>query len=420
MNPNESTSAFTGTLPLYHSLRTLAAVCKADVQATDLTNGIIFKPTEGMKPDESFALAQIRFALDLFRETASVSGYNNLLLSPLSVMLALSMTANGADADTLTEMERVLGLSVLELNRYFASYLSDPSMDENCRLYLANSLWIKDGYEVKQDFLQTNADCYGASVYSSPFDDQTVTDVNNWVKAKTDGMIENMLGSVSPGAVMYIINALSFDAKWANAYTSDDVEDGVFTASNGTKCKVKFMRETGYDSYLEDRRSTGFIKRYEEGYAFAAILPKKGITLEKYLDKLTVKGLYDMIREPKSYKTVTAVPKFSYSYDAALRDVLKQLGMPSAFNAETANFTRIGAPELYISDVLHKTFIEVNEDGTRAGASTVVPIMLLSAPPGKKEKEIIKYVTLDRPFLFLIIDCKNNIPIFMGTVTDIN
>ena len=419
MDIKELIAGFTDRSAIYHSLRTLAMACKVDVKAADLTKGIIFNPVGGWKPDESFTLAQIRFALNLLKETASVSGYDNLLLSPLSVVLALSMTANGADNDTLTEMESVLGLTAEELNEYFTAYLSYPSMNGNCLLYLANSLWIKDGYEVKQDFLQTNANCYSASVYSSPFDEQTVKDVNNWVKAKTDGMIENMLDSVNPGAVMYIINALSFDASWAKAYTKDSVEEGVFTALGGTKRKVKFLHETGYGLYLEDRKSTGFIKNYEGGeYAFAAILPKKGTTLKKYLRKLTADKLYDMLREPMSCKTVTAIPKFSYSYDIALSDVLKKLGMPTAFNPAAADFTRLGTSGLHIDNVLHKTFIEVNEAGTRAGASTEVSIMLLSALPD--ENEIIKYVTLDRPFLFLIIDRKNNIPIFMGTVTDIN
>ena len=419
MKLKKLTAATLCMLALSCSLTSLTS-CTA-VQATDLTKGIVHENVSGKDTDENFAIAQTGFTLDLFRETAAVNGYDNLLLSPLSVSLALSMTANGADTNTLTEMENVLGLPVQELNEYFVTYVNSLPKKEDCKLHIANSLWMKEGFDVKKDFLQTNANYYSASVYTSPFDNQTVRDINNWVKTNTDGMIEKILEDMSNESVMYIVNALSFDARWSSVYEKNQVRDGVFTMSDGTERKVKFMHSAGHYPYFEDGSAVGFLKNYEGGrYAFAAILPSEGITLEEYLDGITAEGLYDMIKEPEYHETVTALPKFSYDCDMTLNDVLMQLGMPTAFNVASADFSRLGTPEksnenIYIGRVLHKTFIAVDELGTKAGAATVVDMRNGSAAPAEEEE--IKYVILDRPFLFLIIDRENNIPIFIGTVT---
>ena len=406
-------------LTLSYTLTNLTA-CSTKVQAADLTKGVTPQKVSGKDEDEAFALAQTGFALDLFKETASGSGCDNLLISPLSVALALSMTANGADSETLTEMENVLGMSVQELNEYFVSYVNNIPEEENCKLHIADSLWVKEDFDARQEFLQTNANYYQAPVYISPFNDQTVRDINNWIKINTDGMIENMLKDISAEAVMYIVNALAFDARWSSVYEKDQVRDGTFTAADGAEKTVKFLHDTSHYPYFEDKNAVGFMKGYEGGrYAFAAILPNEDITLEEYIGGLTAEGLYNMISEPSHYKTVTALPKFSYDYDINLNAPLKQLGMTSAFDIDAADFTRLGTPRsdgenIYIGRVLHKTFIAVDELGTKAGAATIVEMNGESAAPAEEE---IKYVILDRPFLFMIIDREANIPIFMGTVT---
>ena len=418
----KSIAALSCTLALSLALTNLTA-CSTEIKAADLTENITPANVSGKAADEKFALAQTGFALDLFRETAAESGYDNLLLSPLSVTLALSMTANGADGDTLTEMESVLGLSAQELNEYFFTYANGLPSEKNCKLHIANSLWMKDDFDVKRDFLQTNRNYYSAPVYASPFDSQTLNDINNWVKNNTDGMIEKILNEINEDAVMYIVNALAFDARWSDVYEKDQVWDDVFTASDGTEKTVEFLHDTSHYPYFEDDNAKGFIKSYEGGrYAFAAILPNEDITLDEYIEGLTAEGLYDMIGGAEYYKTVTVLPKFSYDYDTELSAVLKQLGMTSAFDLNTADFTRLGTPyspedNIYIGRVLHKTFIAVDELGTKAGAATVVEMRNGSAAPAEVEE--IKYVTLDRPFLFMIIDRENNIPIFIGTVTSV-
>lgn len=405
-------------LALSYTIANITA-CTSEVQAADLTEGITPEKVSGREADEGFALAQTGFALDLFKQTASINGCDNLLLSPLSVSAALAMTANGADTDTLAEMESVLGMTVEELNGYFAAYAGSLPSEENCKLHMANSLWVKEDFGVKQEFLQTCANYYSAPVYSSPFNDQTVRDINSWVKTNTDGMIENMLEDISANAVMYIVNALAFDAKWSSVYEKDQVHDGKFTAFDGTEKTVEFLNDTDRYPYFEDGNAVGFMKNYEGGrYAFAAVLPNEDISLDEYIGGLTAEGLYNMISGAEYYKTVTSLPKFKYDFDVTLNDPLVQLGMSAAFSDENADFSGMGdyyGGNVYIGRVLHKTFIAVDELGTRAGAATIVEMDGESASP--VEPEEIKYVILDRPFLFMIIDRENNIPIFMGTVT---
>ena len=417
MKLKKLTAALACAAVLSYTLTHLTA-CSTKVQAADLTKGITPEHVSGKEADEAFALAQTGFALGLFKESASVNGYDNLLLSPLSVSLALSMTANGADGETLAEMEKVLGMPIGELNEYYVQYMSSLPNGENCKFHIANSLWVKDDFDVKQDFLQTNRNYYSAPVYTSPFDKQTLSDINSWVKINTDGMIEKILNEINEDAVMYLVNALAFDARWSSVYEKEQVWDGTFTTAEGKEQTVEMLHDTSHYPYLDDGNAVGFIKNYEGGkYAFAAILPNEGITLEQYAQGLTAEGLYEMLTGYEVYETVTTLPKFSYSYDITLNDPLKQLGMPTAFGDANADFSRMGTyhgGNVYIGRVLHKTFIAVDELGTKAGAVTAVEMNGESAAAEPEEK---KYVILDRPFLFMIIDLENTIPIFIGTVT---
>ena len=422
MKAKKIATVIAGTLALSLALTSLTA-CSAEIKAVDLTQGIAPANISGRETDEDFVLSQTDFSLRLFRQTAQEAGYDNLLISPLSVSLALSMTANGADNDTLAEMEATLGMSVEELNEYLFTYVKNLPSDKDYKLHVANSLWLRDNGKVKteQSFLQTNADYYGADLYKSAFDQQTLTDINNWVKNNTDGMIDRILDEIREDAFMYIVNAIAFDARWQTVYDKQQVNDGIFTAQNGTERTVDMMTSSEFE-YLDDGNATGFIKNYEDRkYAFVALLPNEGVSLKDYTDGLTPQGLYAMLSDPEIVETVTKLPKFSYEYSATLNDSLAQMGMTDAFDSYTADFSRLGQAEspdenIYIGRVLHKTFISVDELGTKAGAATVIEMLSGGAPPPDE----MKFVTLDRPFFYMIIDRENNVPIFMGTVTDIN
>lgn len=357
------------------------------------------------------------FAVRLLK-TCDGSG-KNTLLSPLSLLYALSMTANGADDETLSQMEDVLGMTVDEANLFFYCYMNSlPDGDEGT-LRLANSIWFDDGrFEADKNFLQTNADYYGADLFKAPFNDQICGKINEWVKQKTDGMIPEIFDEIPGDAVMCLVNALSFDAEWNSIYADDQVRDGQFTREDGVAENVELMygKET---NYLEDGGATGFIKHYEgERFAFAALLPKEGVTLSEYIASLDGETLSKLLSSPEQKTVYTAIPKFEAEYSAEMIETLKDMGMSRPFDSGLAQFGRVGSStdgNLYIGRVIHKTYISVGSMGTRAGAASG-EILLCESEPVIPEDE---KVYLDRPFLYMLIDCEKNIPLFIGTMEDI-
>jgi len=391
--------------------------CSVKVQATNLMEGVKARNVE-LSDDLSEHNAEVTdFAVRLFK-TAEMKG-KNTLISPLSVLCALSMTANGAKGETLSQMESVLGMNVADLNNYLHSYMKKLPQGDKYKLNLANSIWFTDdeSFSVKHDFLQTNADYFGADLYKTPFDNKTLKDINNWIKNKTDGTIPKMLDSITPDAVMYLVNALVFEAEWSEIYEKSQVKTGTFTREDDSEQDIEFMYGTE-GTYLEDEKATGFIKKYKGGkYAFAALLPKADVTVSEYISYLDGGKLNKLLSAPQYTTVYTAIPKFETEYSVGMKKILSEMGMPIAFSGG-ADFSGIGNSKnggIYISEVLHKTFISVGEKGTKAGAATVVEMKCGSAGPAEKPKTVY----LDRPFVYMLIDCENNIPFFIGSMMNV-
>ena len=388
----------------------------AVAKAADLMNGLSPNAISGRTADADFVGSMADFSIDLFKE--SITEKENSLISPLSVMLALAMTANGADNETLTQMEKLLGgdIPLAELNEHLFSFAKMLPSEKKAKLSIANSIWFRDDgdkLQVKPDFLQRNADYYGAAAFRSAFDTQTVKDINNWVNSNTDGMIDEILSKIEPLDMLFLINAVAFDAEWQSVYYKEQVRKGDFTDVDGFVQNLDFMHSSEY-TYLEDDMATGFIKPYVGGkYSFAALLPDEGISIDEYLTSLNGRSFLDILANAQDTLVFASIPKFEYEYSISMNEALDTLGMHDAFNAGKADFSRIGETSvgpLYISLVLHKTFISVDELGTRAGAATMVAMTRGGAPSEPK------IVNLDRPFVFAIIDNATNLPIFIGTL----
>lgn len=395
------------------------AGCSMKVQAKNLMEGITPENVTAMTDLSVQSEKASDFAVRLLQ--ASAEDGKNTLLSPLSVLCALAMTANGAEGETRSQMEAVLGMSVEELNLYLYSYMQSLPQEEKAKLSLANSIWFTEDkrFTVNQNFLQTNANYYGADVYETPFDSQTCKDINTWVKQKTNGMIPEILDEVPPDAIMYLVNALAFEGEWTKVYEKNQVREGVFTKEDGSEQKVDFMYGSEY-SYLENENATGFLKYYKGGkYAFAALLPKEGVSLSELIESLSGENLYQLLKSPAAVSVLTAIPKFETEYDVKMSDILKSMGMEKAFDPDTAEFDGIGSSSngnIYISRVLHKTFLSMGEKGTKAGAATVVEAKDEAATG---EAGQIKEVYLDRPFVYMLIDWENRVPFFIGSMTDL-
>jgi serpin B len=388
-------------------------------QATDLMAGVKANAVDAnadLTGDDAGAVGG--FAVNLFQN--SVIPNENILVSPLSVLCALSMTANGAKGETLAQMEDVFGLSVPELNAYLHTYLKYLPSGSKYKVSVADSIWFKDDESLKVEpgFLQTNADYYGASIYKTAFDDATLKDINAWVNNNTDGMIENILDKIPDMAVIYLVNALAFDAEWEDVYREDQVRDGTFTMESGEMRDVEMLYNSE-SRYLDDGGAKGFLKYYaDRKYAFAALLPNEGIPVADYIASLTGDRLSSTLSNAQDVEVKTAIPKFESEYAVEMGDILKTMGMTDAFDMDLADFTGLGQSEagnIFISKVIHKTYIAVDEKGTKAGAATAVVMEAGGAAPSDE----IKTVYLDRPFIFMLIDCETNLPIFIGTVMDI-
>ena len=383
--------------------------------ATDLMDGVKEgPPTEVQVQKETWA-GMYDFSVKLLQTTCDRG--ENTLVSPMSVLSALTMTANGARGETLAQMEDTLGGSVEQLN----GGLTGLGQENDSPLYLANSIWFAEGGRITPDpdFLQVNADYYRAGVFEAPFDQTTITDINRWVKEHTHGMVEEILKEIPRDAVMYLINALAFEAEWENPYENSDVWQQAFTNQEGKVQQVS-MLHSEEQFYLRDDQTQGFMKYYQGGrYAFVALLPDKEISILDYVEGLDGQQLKELLEDPTSVPVAATMPKFESEMEVDLREVLKEMGMVLPFDGAQADFTDLGtSPEgnLFINQVFHKAYLEVQETGTRGGAATAVEINCEGA---FQEPEEHMVVTLDRPFVYLVVDTSSMLPVFMGTVLSV-
>ena len=407
---SDASSAAAASGPTVGEISDIPAITVAD-KVTDLMSGITKREVAGWRVDQEDAVAVSDFALRLFRQCEQDG--KNTLVSPLSVLAALGMTANGAAGNTLAQMETTFGLERTEVNNYFLNTLSADGP-----LKMANAVWYNSasGFAPKQAFLQANADYYGAGACRAPFDESTRKEINDWVKTHTDGMIPEILDQIPGNAVMYLVNALAFEAKWREPFNEVGTAKGTFTREDGVKQTADFMHKGDEGTYLENDKATGFIKSYADGgYTFAALLPKKGVSVADLVASLDGKALQALLTKRQHVTVDVTMPRFKCGYGTDLADVMAAIGMPDAFSDSAADFTAMGnlaQGELYIGRILHKAYIEVDECGTKAAAATAVEMIAKSAAPVET-----KTVKLDRPFVYMILDSKN-VPVFIGTLMD--
>ena len=390
-----------------------------EIRSQELMQGVKAEEVNGKVLDDLFFDSQFKLTVDLFKRSITASENKNVLISPLSILLALSMTANGADGETKSEMESVLGngIKIENLNEYIYSYIESLPSGEKYKLSIANSIWYRDMGDilnVKPNFLQTNANYYGAQLYKSPFDNSTVEDINNWVDTNTDGMIKKIIEYINKETIMYLINALAFDAEWKRIYSESDIHQGIFTSITNEKQEATMMNSME-SIFISDRNAKNFIKPYADNkYSFAALLPNEGVDIYEYINSLTGESLANTLKNAIDFRVYTTMPKFTYEYQLTLNDILIDLGISRAFDpyqADLSKMVQVPGRNVYISSVLHKTFIKVDERGTKAGAVTAVEIGIGTSYPTHAY-----YIKLDKPFVYMIIDNETKLPIFIGAL----
>lgn len=395
--------------------------CYAAAAADELSSGYVRNASVEASVDEDFSAAAANFAFDLFRGTLA-DAEDSRLLSPLSALMCLALVANGADGDTLAEMEAVFGMDMDTLNESLYAYTAGLYRGENCKVSLANSIWFRDAdhLTVYEDFLQTNADWYAAQVYKAPFDASTVRDVNGWVKEHTDGMIESILNEPpDPTTIMYLINTLVFDAKWQDKYEKSDVRERSFHSGDGSRTTVEMMYSDESVALLGDD-FLGFAKNYEgNAYSFVGLLPDdENADIYEFAASLTGEAWLDVWNNRRYAPVSAGIPEFTYDDYMPLTEALAAMGMEEMFDAQNADFSRLGKSGLgniYCSSVEQKTFIDVSRNGTKAAAVTWVTMDECTSAAPMESYVII----LDRPFVYAIVDNATGLPLFVGVVNNL-
>ena len=367
-----------------------------------------------------------RYCFDLLSQTVrDYGGEGNVMISPASIMMALDMVAAGAKEDSLRQLTDLfaVGQGPLSQQAYAASLMDKINNSKDVDFSCANAVWNNSlllGDMVNTEYVDYIRETFLAEYTVTDFNDKTCDEINGWIYDHTDKKIKNMIEDLDRDTVMVLVNAITFDGKWEEPYEKDNVKDGDFTAANGKVQKATFLNDTSY-IYFETDKATGFIKNYKGGeYAFLAILPKDAsVSANEFAKSFTSKDYEDFISSRTAEYTVySKMPEFKSDFRFLMNDTVKNLGAGDIFEPGKADFSGIaGKPgDMYVSVVLHQTHIEVDANGTRASAATVV-MMTKGASVDSVSNE--RYVNCDRPYLYAIVDTKTMSPVFIGTVNEV-
>lgn len=381
------------------------------------------KPAEATERiDPRVVDANTGFGLRLFKELANESGgKRNVVISPASLSLALSMTYNGASGATKDAMAKTLGYSGMSLdqvnagNKALLANLEAPG--EGIEISVANSLWARKGVEFKPDFLQRNRDFFGAEVSALDFGDPAAKDtINAWVKDRTRGKIPEIVDSIDGNSVLFLVNAVYFKGIWSAKFDKANTSDGEFTLGDGSSKMVPMMSRSDHYEYLQGDGFQLINLGYGRGrISMYVLLPAKGKTLAQFSTRLTPENWEKWMKDihDRDKEVALVLPKFKLECEAELASPLSSLGMGVACGPG-ANFSAMSiARELYIERVAHKTYVDVNEEGTEAAAATAVRMDAACAPSPAS-----MVMTVDHPFFFAIRDNLTGELLFVGWVAD--
>lgn len=383
--------------------------------------------------------ANQRFAFKLFGELSEAREQKNLFVSPLGVSLALLMTWNGAREQTKTHMENVLeisGQSHESINRgaqLLMRKLLRPAQD--IQLEVANAIWANDRFEILPDFKARNEDYFLAAVRTTHFKNEvTQAEINDWVSQQTHGMIPEVLTPLTDiqaieqfekQTLMYLLNAIYFKASWTQKFETFETRPQDFTLADGNKKKVPMMRQFSSFAYLPPNRIQNNFQAIRLPYGkegkvgMYLFLPDYGTPLETMQAELAKMDFAQLMRAFSYDNGSLTLPKFKLKDEHDLISPLVALGMGDAFDADTANFLGMAVPRtrdenFYISKAFQKANVEVNEEGTKAAAVTVVEV---SAQASSAPTRVIE-MNLNRPFMYMIVDQDTQQILFMGSVYD--
>ena len=369
--------------------------------------------------DSKLVDANTKFGFKLFQEILKQDGNKNVFVSPTSIAIALSMTYNGASGETQQAMAKALelqGMNLQDINQANqALKASLEKADPDVQLSIANSLWARQGTPFKPEFMQINQQFYNAKVTELNFANSDATSIiNGWVKENTRGKIDQIINQIKPEDVLFLINAVYFKGNWTKPFDKSQTTERPFYLSNGTQKQHPMMSQSGKYRYYENEEFQAVNLPYGKGrMSLYVFLPKKNTNLDAFQQQLSLENWQQWTSQFHQQQGSIQLPRFKFEYNIQLNNALKALGMEEAFSAK-ANFSNMTSAAVAINQVKHKTFVEVNEEGTEAAAATSVGVALTSAQMPQEPFQMV----VERPFFCAIRDNQTGTILFMGSIKE--
>ena len=397
-----------------------AVSCQKEVTAEDLMENVSEGNASEVIIDDVFCNHYSASAFQLLKSAYSLEG-PSVVISPLATYFNMAMLANGASNKKLSNFENILDRNIPydSMNNYMHTYYETLNNTENAKLYFNNAIWFNADKNVKpgDEFLSAAKTYFNASAYKESFNNDTVTNINNWSSNNTEMYAEYIIDSVPTDAPAFIVNNTVIEADWEAPISPENVVDGHFTNISGEEENVQMM--SSYEHlYFENDSFEGFIKKYSGGnYNFMAIVPKKEgqVGMEIVLDFLSKgDGYHKTVKNSKEYVVDASIPKFSLQSQGGMKSNLTQMNFGRSFSPTDARLDLLGTCDenLYIDDLYVYTGVTVTERGTSKGSGAIVRDSSVAT-------NVIP-VALDRPFIFAIVDNNRYLPIILGVVNSVN
>jgi serpin B len=374
-----------------------------------------------IKLDERMVESNNKFGFNLFDRLASqtTNQSKNIFVSPSSIAIALSMTANGASGETQKAIAQVLELDNIKIddlnnfNRAIQDLLANG--DQNVELSIANSLWVRQEIALNQSFLNQVKEFYGAEVTNLNFDDPNAANkINDWVKKSTKSKITKIIDRINPDSLLFLINAVYFKGAWEAPFEKSLTKSQPFTLADGSIIQHPAMSRSGEYRYYDAPTFQMISLPYGSGrFSMEIFLPKSPSNLTQFQTQFNLKNWQEWSTKLRPSDGLIQLPRFQMEYEVSLKDTLQNMGMEIAFAPDRADFQNLSTMKTFIGDVKHKTFVDVNEEGTEAAAVTSVEIKTTSASPS--EEPPFRMI-VDRPFFLTISDRQTGTIIFMGAI----
>ena len=375
-------------------------------------------PQPTMNNPQPLVESNTKFAFKLWQEILHQEVGKNVFVSPSSIAFALGMAYNGAGGKTqqaMAESLELVGMSTTEINQAYQSLQTSlEKADPEVTLSIANSLWAREGFPLERDFLATNQEFFDARVSQLDFGDpQSPEIINDWVREQTNGKIGEIVDSLKPADVLFLINAIYFKGNWQNKFDENLTTEKPFYLTDGTTKEHPMMFQRNEYRYLETEEFQAVSLPYGEGnLSMYIFLPRAESNLDDFYQQLDFENWQTWMARFRRRDGVMELPRFKLEYDIKLSETLKALGMGEMFSRATADFSKMTPAKVAVDEVKHKTFVEVNEEGTEAAAVTSIGIRATSIPAPPFEMKV------DRPFFCVIRDNQTGTILFMGSILE--